>query len=831
MTAESRFRDIEGATFPAVQDYSYPDNKQVRGIDDRTFRWTEVYVPDLWQFRETTFNGSLETLTVSGYQQLTTGTNTNSTAITGWVCTGDKTFLLNTTGHFFTSSELPGLTGTLQAISLTDGYSLGLWSAGNTSRVEQSLALSGNTQYQAYLETIPAYGDVELRVLIEGYPTGTKVYYNQVSGVWQTGIPDPVVLAGHYINYYKFSFTTTGYPFSAPTGFKYAIQNSKSGTFAILDELHIDEYLYKNPYIDFVLPTGYLLQITPDLGWHDMLSMFEQSDSKNPHLRTMGPYSITQGNLLDESDGSVSVTLTTGQLDGICHPDYRSFLWRAIAISPNTTLGDAGLPAKYEYIGRVLDSEFSVDNILESANSPVKIITGTRTHRMTITVDGEDHPGTSYPTDTTWKLIFILESPSKRIAIQGVDSGGTLTSIRYLDLNTDVYPQKQQELWNVFDEHALLVDIARLPQEGNRQLYHRIRDYFRNPGGFSFEGVVNGGLRELGLSKITDGIIISPARDSYNRIIHNPINIIVGAASIIVRSESMRRTELHKVDPIRGTIDLNRLPWTCPDGYSLPDEIEDRPFIYRVRIDKEDLYGTIVEITYDYAEELKFKDFDNLKDIILALSKLTNPSDINLFDKVLISDKLAGGEDCFGLYQGAYSLGKTNITIPWSKFFLRRVGDRQYREHFRVEDEPLWFTKYYEIVKKLKATNHTFWGHIEIDKDFWNEFDSNRQGFDVVPTQFDPGLSFYYSPISGSVRSSILDSIEAFGRQYIGYSGETLDNQGLRPDQFNPGVGYKPDLKVNLHITNSQELVTGSNDYILAHTLMSNNTIFFSGDP
>ena len=38
--------------------------------------------------------------------------------------------------------------------------------------------------------------------------------------------------------------------------------------------------------LDFVMPDYYMVQITPDIGWHDQLLMFgetEESDTANPH--------------------------------------------------------------------------------------------------------------------------------------------------------------------------------------------------------------------------------------------------------------------------------------------------------------------------------------------------------------------------------------------------------------------------------------------------------------------------------------------------------------------------------------------------------------------
>ena len=56
------------------------------------------------------------------------------------------------------------------------------------------------------------------------------------------------------------------------------------------------------------------------------------------------------------------------------------------------------------------------------------------------------------------------------------------------------------QVWNVFDEFGLLLNVSRLPFERNEAFKERILDVFRKPGNSTKEGTKNGLARELGIS-------------------------------------------------------------------------------------------------------------------------------------------------------------------------------------------------------------------------------------------------------------------------------------------------------------------------------------------
>jgi hypothetical protein len=66
--------------------------------------------------------------------------------------------------------------------------------------------------------------------------------------------------------------------------------------------------------------------------------------------------------------------------------------------------------------------------------------------------------------------------------------------------------------WNEFDEHGLLLGLARLPEEKNWEYRRRLFDVFAHRANSSYRGLVHGITRELGL-ELLNPIAINPKVD------------------------------------------------------------------------------------------------------------------------------------------------------------------------------------------------------------------------------------------------------------------------------------------------------------------------------
>lgn len=828
-----RFPELCSTSLPAVVNYDFESNLSTRGIENRTFRWEDIYVSSTWLFKEVT----------------TTGYTSN------WLVTGNYSFIIPITGNLFHSGNLNGYTGTpFYANPISTGVSVGLWCnstgvplvyATGLTTGQNGILLGNNHQTYLVAKCEKFTGNSpRLTVYLKANDTTSGLgYYDPINKEWTLSVPTgsfQVNLTGY--TEIKYNFNPSSLPFSTPAYYDLIIENHTTGSFITVDDIHIDQYMRKNPYVDYILPTGYLLQLTPDLGWHNSLQQFE-SDGKNvnPFLKTFGPYMLENGNLEDNLDNTVSAIIDSGDFSSVVQSKYKKYLWRAIGILPNGSLGEGGLPEKFEFVGEEIENAFSIKTINNLATSTIKTIIGNRNSRMRVLVDGiENHPGLEYPTKDIWKLSINVEGVRKTVELKGKDIGGATTRPRYVELNNPIKEFKEKGLWNVFDDHGLLLDLKRLPNESNKEYSIRLKDVNVNRGGSTFIGVNNGAIRELGLIKVPTALSITIPKDRFNNNIYDSLNIIYSSASFSVRSPGMVISERLNVDRVYGTVDLSKSILDFPirvltdDGFELPitdielDIDEDRPSIQRIKILDQSIHGSFVTVVYNYYETLRYKDYQNIGSLFIAIKLLTDNTGKKLVD-VILDPKMSGGEHSFGLFIGSDIISGDQISIiAWSPVILRKVSDKEFREFFISNDGTYHKTKFQNYVTSLRRNSRSFWTNIIADVDYWVD-DDLPTSFDFIPTVFDPIISSY--SIKGLSGNNIeLTTSEAWGRSFVGYSGEYIDNLGIDYRAFQPGVGFKSDLEPNIE---AYQIIYNKSINNVSYSVESINTnnksILFSG--
>lgn len=862
MSANDRFFECETLGFPEVSNYDYQDNVYIRSLNNLIFRWEDVAVQSVYLMQESTVNGSFETNTAvadlsitnqTGINFLTTYTSTLPDTYTGWTATGAATLYIGPSGLFVSSGQLPGVTSSFQAHPIIGDYSIGLYCSGNAQYPalisdQMAIGVEGpiilETTHQLYLKAKLNYGSSgRVKPLVRGWNGGSIVaYYDPYSGVWTASEPDVYYsLASTGYTTVKYLFGTSSFPGSTPTSFDMYVKNDLSGTFVTVDDLHIDILMKKNAFLDYIVPTGYMIQITPDLGWHDMLSMFDSNvEASNPHLTTIGPFALELGNLVDNLDNSVTATLDQIQLDQATSDNFKKYLWRALPITPNGEVGAGGLPAKFEYVGNLIDSYFTVDSVIDSDSTSVKTILGKKSSSMSIVIDNiSSFPGLEYPTPTTWKLSISISEASRTLKIKAIDASGTESSLRYVTLTNKVYEQNTKALWNVFDEHGLVADVARLDNESNYDYAIRIRDAFQNRSTPDFIGIVNGATRELNLNKVTNAISISIDKNAYKTSKVKNILVEGTAHSVRIHDPSFVITERLYVDPIYKTVDLTYLPKDKPvvikadTAEPIPstnvDIIynQDKTTIkYRLYLDTKSTY---VEVTYPYYEEILYKNNKNIGDVITKINSIKTVGGVKIATAVL-SPLLSGGESSLGLYSTSFSVTPDQPgTIGWSSVILRRMTDIGFRDYFLDEDTySVKNTEYYSYVKELKNNTKVFLGAVEADRDRWDAADYKSLSMESIPTLFDPPLSKIVSLLSDT--GIQFEPIEAWGRNFIGYGFEYLQNAGLTSNLFQPGVAHTNDLKPDVYVTTSYNNIINTLEENIGPAKNNNNVIIFSGN-
>lgn len=855
---DGRFPALCASIFPEVSYYDYEDNLATRGIDNRTFRWEDINVKANWVFLSATTSGEFEYVTGSFTSNGPTGNKTLTysgtvfSGFTGWVLSGGYTHYIGQSGSLFSSSNLSGYTGSSFWSNPIEGNtSIGLWNNSSSTPLiisEDIIASASGIQlgqkHQVYLQSFVnkfTNQTPKLRTYVQALISTSIVgYYNPIESSWTTQVPTGCVdLSTETYTEIKYDFTASSFGFSTPDRFKLVIENPVTGSFVTVDDVHIDQYMQMNPFLDYIIPTGYLIQITPDLGWHDTKAMLDgDGTSINPFIKTFGPFTVEQGNLTDNLDNTVSATIDSSDFNSVTSAIYSKYLWRAIAISPNGELGKAGLPERFTFVGKEIDNVFNILEVREDPLSPIKTIVGSRTKDMSVLVDGRpDHPGLEYVSDNRWSLNISVDGQYRIVTLQGKHSGGATSSRRYVELHNKAYELRTKALWNIFDEHGVLLDLRRLPSEPNTKYRERLIDSNVNRGGPTFVGLANSSTREIGLKRIDDCITLSVSRNKFNTEIHESVEVEFGSVYVKIRSNNMRITERLYVDPVYNTIELSKAIFNNPINIISDDNIElpltmvevdidsDRPSINRVKINYQKAHGRYVTITYDYMEVLYYKTYTDVYGLVSAINNLTDGSGSKLVSAKL-SHLLSGNESTLGLFISSFRIPPgDSVSIPWTPIKLRRVSDKSFREHFLGEDNTYNETKFQEYVNELKNNSRTLWGNVEADRDYWDAVDPTKDSFDYLPTIFDPVIA-NYSIKSGN---EFIDGQQAWARNFRGTTSEVLVNKGLDFRVFHPGIAHINDLTPDIHVTYNKQAEPDYQRSVISEIRNNNENVIFSG--
>jgi hypothetical protein len=859
-----RFPELCKVDFPSVLNYDYETNYFTRGINNREFRWQDIQVPANWLFVEATRSGDFENnsfANVAGYTGttglylITTGSVADRVSYSPWNVSGGYTVYIPTSGARLTTGNLPQYTGRARTVNPIQGnQSIGLYCYNyaypriysdiipvNVTGIQndkdhQVYALAYCNFYQGNTPRAKLY----VQALNGTTPIG---YYDPVNSIWTPERPSGFyyVPSGKYTEI-KFKFSPATSPLAVANGYSVWFETESTGAFITVDELHLDQLMERNPYMSGIIPDGYMVQVSPDLGWHDKRAMMSQaSNGSNPFAKTFGPYTVANGNLVDNLDGSVTAVIDEADFKKIVNSNYKKYLWRAFPISPNGALGVEAEPEVFEYVGNRVDKDFIVEEVQDDPLSTIKVIVGKKSERMTILVDDiANSPNLHYLSPYDWKLTVNVLLETQVVKVQGKDEGGATTSPYFLELKNNLYTQQYESLWNTFDEHGTLLDIKRLPQESNDDYKLRIQDVTRNPGGSTFAGVANSSTRELGLIKIPDALTLSVPKDKYGLNLHSSVFVEFGSVYFRTRTSTMIIKEKLFVDPVYMTVTLSKYATEMPisirteNGINVPissitfEVDEETPSVCRLKIDYPAAKGMFVDIEYEYYEQLLYKNYPTLGDLEVAISRLTDNTGHSIVT-CKSTQLLSGNENCLGLFISFSTLvGDSTFSVAWTPIRIRRISDKFFREYFYTEGKSYRNTNFYSYITELKSNSRTLWGSVESDRDYWDAADNSSKSFDHVPTLMDPEIVSYntVSPQSGLVP---LDSAQAWGRSYVGNRNEDILNAGLDVTLFQPGVAHTSDLMPGIETFYSRKATPEDLRLTVSPTRFDNNFVIFSG--
>ena len=579
------------------------------------------------------------------------------------------------------------------------------------------------------------------------------------------------------------------------------------GTFT-WEEVQIElENVTSGALIEFLMPDSYLVQMTPDLGWQDKLAMFGDNNDlglQNPHLKSAGPFSISDGTLTDNGDGSVTLNLSSSDFLNIATKGFEKHYWRAIPFADGNP-GLGGFPTKFLYVSDRTQLDFTVDNIIKETKRAVQTITGKKGNRVTISIENEDNPTIFIEqSNTDWKISFSIDRPKVSFRIVATDSGGGIVGYHKVDISYEAFSQFSGHVWNSFDGFALLVGLTRLPGETNAQLKARITDAYQNKPGSNFSGLVSSINRELGFDRLDTGLVLERSQNKYNLALNNFIEIYTTQTRLCLYAPSFVKEEIVLVDEYDNILNTQKRIY---EVLSIKTERDSEIKNYSWNLIEDETGRKIkmhspgtYKIEYRYKEDLDFATYPTVSDIKSAINNLTSPSNEKVISASL-SKEMSGSERSDRLYLGYGLINSENpsLEIGWSIISLKSVADEEWKRSFEDAKGAYFNSKFYHYAKELKMQTNVEWGSVVADEDVWDAV-GEQYGSAFLPMIYDQCISDWRLPVEIYGKLSF-DPWDAFRKNYY-YGGKTIKNLGLDKRLFVSGVGFTKDCMTSVKMIN-----------------------------
>jgi hypothetical protein len=565
--------------------------------------------------------------------------------------------------------------------------------------------------------------------------------------------------------------------------------------------------------IDFLMPDSYVIEITPDLGWSNVLAMFgedEELNLNNPHKTVLGPFSIAGLNLTDNGT-SVTAVLTESQFSSALTKGFSKYLWRAVPWADGNP-GLGGLPSKFDYISTAKQVNFSIDKIIKETNRPIQSVTGKKSPRVSITTTDGNNPDLFIEeTTNTWRVNFSIDRPNIKFVVKATDSGGNVVGTHQVNIEYDSIPQYSGHVWNQIDSFGLFASLDRLPKETSSHFKDRIIDTFVNRGGSHYNGLIKGTNRELGLSRVDNAITIERHKGNNTYSLEPSILIEVTHTRIGVSAPSFIITdEIKEIDKYYHTVTTDkRINAIISIEDSSGTDISNRRYRVTDEVARNEIHldhdvpGPIF-ITYSYVEDVFFSDYFYLGGVIDALNRVENGAN-RLVIKATLSSKLSGSEPSNKLYRAFFILSdvKEQDRIGWSPIKISALSNREFKESFRDKNNLYFNTAYYKYVVELKSTTNIEWGHLVADQDIWDAVEADTYGEDSLELTADVPIAEFTTPVSipSYKGRSKFDPWEAFRMGYY-YNDILIKNVSFAKQLFRSGVGFKKDCRVTIETIN-----------------------------
>jgi hypothetical protein len=643
-----------------------------------------------------------------------------------------------------------------------------------------------------------------------------------------------------------------------PASYNTTVRNYDDRTFAWngvqANAVGMDEATGAIP-IQSEVATYYTLEITPDLGWANKESLFQPhagggtgGNSRLIRIRNIALSELTSTVQLDgPADNKLEYTIADATFRNTVLPEFDIYLWRILAVKAN---GMEGYPSIIQRFTSKLISpnvDWSIDEIGDASGpiitypAPVPntspgggggsnttiggtgkaVAAGARTaipSSLTISLNGRKAPNvatieingvtrnTILHSPTRWAAEVRLTGLEKSVLVRAIDKIGNASSYKTITVSVPQDIAVLQPVWNVFDEHGLLLDLERIPAEDNVEYQDRILDVYKHRAGPRYRGLVNGITRELGLSAVDDALTLLPAVDSISGQRHEDVAVEISPTYIKIDSNQfIKQREHHAFDTWKWSVTLDEIPIDDSLIVEAPIGTEVKPKGNWV-LDGQDvkfkhnkLLDTPIYVTYRYLKRYNTVDktiadvrtfmTGNLLDVTTGAVAMTGEA-----KELALIPRSQVAEIRYRTYGGEISTG---LPVRWSNLSLRRLDEEEfqlqhlntYRNHFG--------TKVERHARYLESFIHTQWGFLIADKNLWSEEDKPQSGMTVLRTTYDPHLGHWQS--SSAKRDVTYTTAQAYAYNYVSpFDGSDMIYVGVGSSLFKSGIGDKTDLLVKI---------------------------------
>jgi hypothetical protein len=150
----------------------------------------------------------------------------------------------------------------------------------------------------------------------------------------------------------------------------------------------------------------------------------------------------------------------------------------------------------------------TINPVTSPSNSFTQTISGTKPANLYVYIknNGAEFLEATYPngvSGNTWSYVLPLVSGNNNISVTTSATETTIGSMSrevYTNIFLASLTPTPYNVWNAFDELGLVLSLQRNPAEKNYAYKKRLLDVYKNPGNSTYQGLVNGISRELGVS-------------------------------------------------------------------------------------------------------------------------------------------------------------------------------------------------------------------------------------------------------------------------------------------------------------------------------------------